>query len=180
MQDRLCAVLLDPGLPLLVGYLFALVLGLVGTRSFVRHIEDNTQLTSPVGIPPERWKKALFLSGRAGTRLHGVLETSLFFIATWVGQVLLVSAWLAFKVASKWEVWSTIIKVPSREEKLDESGIDILEARNRWGSQLLLSHLVGTLGNLLAGLLGVALGKLVGYVLFGTPVSWLSAPGIAG
>ena len=81
----------------------------------------------------------------------------------WSGAALLVGGWLAFKVASKWAVWQNIIKVPESAAGLSDE--QLVSARFRFGTHLLQRFLLGTLGNVLAALFGVALGKLLVQIL---------------
>ena len=71
---------------------------------------------------------------------------------------------LAFKVASKWNAWTNIIAVPKELPGLDP--LEYLAARRKWGSRVLVTFLVGTLANVLAGYFGAAV------ALYGTPLVW--------
>ena len=92
----------------------------------------------------------------------GHFERLLFFAAAWLGSHEIIAGWLAFKVASKWAVWSSIISVPDKLTGVDE--LDYLIARHRWGSQRLMSFLVGTIANVLVAFAGMLIGRF-GYQL---------------
>ncbi|MGH8589811.1 MAG: hypothetical protein ACREXX_10915 [Gammaproteobacteria bacterium] len=87
----------------------------------------------------------------------GRLERLLFFIAFWNESYVIIAGWLTFKVGSKWQVWSNVISVPKDLEGVDP--LVYLRARRQWGSQRLMSFLVGTLSNALAAFGGFFLGK---------------------
>ena len=93
----------------------------------------------------------------ANGRILGHLERLLFFIAIWQQAHVVVGAWLAFKVASKWNVWSNLIALPKELPTVDQ--IDYLIARRKWGAQTLMRFLIGTLYNIVAALVAVSVGK---------------------
>ena len=75
------------------------------------------------------------------------------------GHVYFVIGWLAFKVASKWQVWSTVVKVPDSIKGVGEP--ELLTARRKWGANLLMRFWIGTLGNLLVGIGCGYIGRLI-------------------
>jgi len=84
--------------------------------------------------------------------LLGRFERTLFYIAIVSLYPEVILGWLAFKVASKWEVLQNLVKVPGMEDpgrKLSVTG------RRAWGDRVLQRFLIGTLGNILAGYFGV-------------------------
>ncbi|HZE90972.1 MAG TPA: hypothetical protein VE029_04560 [Rhizobacter sp.] len=110
--------------------------------------------------PPSDRLKAqweLLANTNEGGAILGWLERFMFFGALSADASLLIGAWLAFKVASKWQAWSGVIAVPSTIEGLDP--IDYLIARRSWGSHLLMTFLVGTAYNVLVALLAIAVGR---------------------
>ena len=94
--------------------------------------------------------------GNEGGVLIGWIERFMFFGALWLGAgaELLIGAWLAFKVASKWNAWTNVTEVPQKLEGLDD--LDFLIARRRWASNVLTTFLVGTGFNILVAILGAA------------------------
>ena len=80
----------------------------------------------------------------------------------------MVAAWLAFKVASKWNAWTNITAVPKQVADIDQ--LDLAIGRRRWASHVLTTFLVGTGYNVCAALVGAAvaryfeqLSRLIGY-----------------
>lgn len=76
----------------------------------------------------------------------GRLERIVFFIAFMHGKESVAAGWLAFKLASKWEVWRNVIQVPTKIAAV--SDLDWFVARNNLGSWLLVRFWVGTLTNI--------------------------------
>jgi hypothetical protein len=129
---------------------------------------------SPIDPPNEAMKEkwVALTEGNEGGWVLGNLERLLFFSAFWMDASAVTAAWLAFKVASKWNAWSNVISVPkSALPNVDE--FDFLIARRRWGSQLLATFLVGTISNIIIGLLGVVVGRH-GYELIRSLLCWAS------
>jgi hypothetical protein len=89
----------------------------------------------------------------------GSLERTLFFAAFWTGTESLVAGWLAFKLASKWEVWKNIIRVPP--EAPYEKGQEWFAATHTFGSWILQRFWIGTLLNVLLAFVAVAVGQAV-------------------
>jgi hypothetical protein len=87
----------------------------------------------------------------------GLFERLVFFIAFWLGRFEIVGGWLAFKVASKWEVWSNIVAFPKNLKDVDD--LDYLIARRRLGAQIFTTFLVGTLANAIAAFIGSIVGR---------------------
>ncbi len=129
----------------------------------VKH-EEWLQLIAPIKYTEEslgtenrkNWVKRWIdeLKHRPGTpeAWLGVLERILSFVAFYVSAPILIAGWFAFKVASKWQVWSHIVQVP---KKLGDSEEDLssLTARYRWSSVLLMRFLIGTLSNVMIGII---------------------------
>jgi len=124
------------------------VVGLILTR-----IAPWTGVKPPEGVPTEKWQEILGGNPPAAKWL-GILESLLAYgsiLAFDKNATLVVGGWLAFKVASKWESWQNISRVP---ESLDDvSEVDFLRARRQWSTTLYLRFLVGTLLNLMFGFL---------------------------
>jgi hypothetical protein len=138
------------------------VLYLVGTaaRPLLDRVKRSYVLPPPADSLKEKWS-SLTQGDRAGAAL-GHLERLTFFVAFWFDAPAVVAAWLAFKVASKWNVWSNVISVPKTIPGIDE--LDYFIARRKWGSQVLMTFLIGTLFNVLAGFVAARVG-LNGYDL---------------
>lgn len=83
----------------------------------------------------------------------GSFERILIFFAVWIQEYEIIAGWFAFKVASKWKVWSNVIKVPESlpESKDNISILSYLKARRAWGARILSRFLIGTITNILIG-----------------------------
>ena len=115
---------------------------------------SDVNLDCPEGVSEDQWKAIVESGNRAagpgaGAGLIGTLERVLSFIAFYYAAPLIIAAWLAFKVGSKWQVWSHVVKVPP---DLVEDKVSYLIARRAWGTWLLNRFWVGTLSNVLIGL----------------------------
>jgi hypothetical protein len=128
-----------------IGFLITFLAGLTVRRIKTRYIEE-----APPGVPYEtrELKGGCFL---------GFLERTVYFLAMMVGVSQFIGAWLAFKVASKWQVWTTITKV---DPVLDELN---LGTRRRWQSHVLQSFLIGSLLNILYAGLGILIAEVIAY-----------------
>ena len=107
-------------------------------------------------ISAEVWNQLTHQRGTGGKWI-GTLERYLSLAAFWTGNPSLVAGWLAFKVASKWEVWKNIIQVPSDLEGI--SAVDWFGIRAVYGSWILTKFWIGTLANILAGLVAAYVGS---------------------
>jgi len=140
-------------LQFLVAIIIVLLLELP-IASILDSISHHIEIDPPAGIDPERWTDLIRIPGRHGGRWIGITERLLFFTALWVGAPILVGAWLAFKVASKWESWTNLTRVPP-QLKDAKSDLDYFIARTRWSSRTMQRFLVGTGLNLLSAFIGL-------------------------
>lgn len=109
---------------------------------------------APAGIAPEIWKRN-FIDRHPGGDVLGHLERLIFFAAFWIsGGWALAAAWLAFKVAAKWHAWSQAAKLTSPEQ-IDDRAALLVRATMDYRYFVL-----GTAANLVAGLVGLAVGGL--------------------
>ena len=111
-------------------------------------------LTPPDGISQDDWDsitndKKIEEPGK----WLGAFERVLIFFSVWIQEYEIIAGWFAFKVASKWQVWSNIIKVPESmtESKDTRMMLSYLRARRAWGARLLSRFLIGTITNILIG-----------------------------
>ena len=140
---------------IVLGLLVTILLGFC-VGPLLKYVRKSVAST----VPPNEATKVNWVAltrGNKGGWILGILERFLFFGAFWVDAPAITIAWLAFKVASKWNAWSNVISVPNTLPNIDE--LEYLVARRRWGSQLLTTFLVGTLSNIIIGLLGVVIGR---------------------
>ena len=114
---------------------------------------------TPLGVEQSEWEE-IVRGPEAGGKWLGRIERTIFFVALWVGEPILIGGWLVFKATTKWEVWTNIVKVPDKLE-LAKDDVDFLRARHKWGARVLQRFLVGTAANILAGLVGVFVGRTV-------------------
>ena len=150
--------LVRQGLSFTAGLLLTGLLGLAVDK-LVKVARQKWKAQPPAGVSETQWQKAFKLSDEelAPTRWLGWLERFGFFIAIWMGAPILVAGWLAFKVASKWANWQHIVRVPDKLEGVDP--LEFFGATLRYASHILQRFLIGTLGNVLAALIGVGFGK---------------------
>lgn len=98
----------------------------------------------------------------------GTLEIIFYYIAINFDQFPLMIAWLSFKVASKWNTWSTIAKIPDHLQ--DINGFDYLEAKNLVATITLQRWLLGNILNIVGAfasiLLSIWLVKLKVFICF--------------
>lgn len=132
--------------------LFANYLLGFGTKWLIDLASKSIKLEPPTKRIRDAWKE--LTSENEGGAYLGYLERLLFFGAFWNDAPIVIGAWLAFKVASKWNAWTNVISVPKNLKGVDE--LAYLIARRKWGSHLLTTFLVGTLANLIFGYLGVS------------------------
>jgi hypothetical protein len=86
-----------------------------------------------------------------GGTFLGLLEILSFFFAIILDAQLFIGAWLAFKVAAKWESWANIVQMKPLTSD-DLHSIEF-ENRHRFGAWVMNRFLLGTMLNImLAGL----------------------------
>jgi hypothetical protein len=112
----------------------------------------------PSGIDKAIWD-ALLSRTDAGYAI-GTAERLLILVASWMQSPTLIGAWLAFKLASKWETWKNVVQVPDALDGVNST--DWLIARNDLGSWLLNRFWLGTLYSVLAGLAAAYVGMRLG------------------
>jgi len=138
---------------LIIGISICILSGsLVG--KFRKYAVSNIKLTPPAGVTQKDWDEATGGEGIAEPgKWLGIIERLLIFFAVWINEYTIIAAWLAFKVATKWEVWNNIVKVPDLlpESKDNLSTLCYLKARRAWGAMVLSGFLIGTITNVLIG-----------------------------
>ncbi|MDG9671061.1 hypothetical protein ONV78_25190 [Hahella sp. CR1] len=141
-------------LAFLLGALITILLGRV-TAYLVSRVGKEIRHSNQELSVNEDWRR--FIGGNEGGYILGCLERILFYCVLWDDKPIVVGGWLAFKVASKWQVWANVISLPESIDGL--SDIDLKVAKRIWGNELMATFLVGTLSNLVIALLGVKAGK---------------------
>lgn len=138
----------------LIGIIICICLCYFSGKYIGLFIREETSVTSdlapPEGADKHEWENLVSPKGdeKAG-RYLGFLERALCFVAFYQAAYVLIGGWLAFKVASKWQVSSNVISVHKTLEGVSEIGY--LRARRLWGGNILMRFLIGTLSNVLFG-----------------------------
>ena len=102
--------------------------------------------TDPIK-PENGWNNFLAAGG-----VIGFLESLLFTIAIIVGYPVFIGAWLAFKVAAKWQTWAYVIRLS--ELDAEDLASDEFEVRARFGTWLHARFIIGVLLNILISVIG--------------------------
>jgi hypothetical protein len=144
----------------------ATTLGAVGAALFVGVTPGlflhwiTPEPDTPTGVDKKFWEQ-LMDRGDAGFWI-GTAERLLVVAAILAQVPTLIAAWLAFKLASKWEVWKNVVQLP---EKLDGClDRNWLLARHTFGSWLLNRFWLGTLLNILGGIIAAYAGARIGRI----------------
>jgi hypothetical protein len=120
-------------------------------------IRKGGRFPAPNGIDQAKWENAFGSPDWVlqNNRILGYIEVVAYFLvlAFFPRKAELIAGWLAFKVASKWQTWSTILKVP--EEIEGAEFLDYFGAKNVIASHTLQRWFLGNLLNVLAGALAV-------------------------
>jgi hypothetical protein len=126
-------------------------------KPFIKYTTSGLVPRPPSGIDDKTWEDIVDRR-RAGGWI-GFLEL-LLFLACFLNQAyLLLAGWLAFKVATKWEAWANIVRVPEELPKV--KGIDFLRARSQLGSYILSRFMIGTLLNILVAVVASYIGMRI-------------------
>jgi hypothetical protein len=105
---------------------------------------------------------------RSGAWL-GQIERIIALISAWTGMFELLGGWFAFKVASKWETYAHLLRLPDNLDGLDD--LSYLRARRAWGSRMMMRFLVGSATNAILGICAGSVGKWIGAVI-ASEVTW--------
>jgi len=143
--------------PVLIGFLVTVALGR-GAKWIRNRAAGAICLELPPSVDERtrlKWKE--LTSGNEGGAVIGQIERSMFFVAILMDAPIVVGGWLAFKVASKWQAWTTSNAALSEFKEIDS--LDAAIGRRRWSSHVLTTFLVGTGYNICAGLVGAAVAR---------------------
>lgn len=146
-----------------VGFVVTFILGL-----FVRRVMKYAGRTIPLTPPSDASDKQkhdweMIIKGNESGAILGSLERIIFFAAFLAEAHIAVAAWLAFKVASKWNAWENVIAIPKKIDGVDD--LNFLVARSSLGSHVLMTFQIGTAYNIIAGLFGALIARHLGDVL---------------
>ena len=150
----------------LFGTLFTCMFAISVSEFMKKIIVDFGRFTAPKEIDSEIWNKAFGIreDKRKFNIYIGLFESILFFISFYTNQPQLIGSWLAFKLASKWQTWNAIMKIPEKLEGYPYQ-VEYIGAKNEIAWFTLQRWLVGTLANIVAGLGGLIVGQLVSKIL---------------
>lgn len=156
---------------IVVGILVTLSLGeIVGPfrAAVTEHLRPPTPLP---GLSEEEWK-SVYSPGKGvddpAAAWVGRLERILFLAGLWSGDEsgpVIIGAWLAFKLATKWEVWKNVFQIPTKIDASNNGNqksatdLDYLRTRSYWSSWLLNRFLIGTLLNIIIAYLAVHISR---------------------
>lgn len=143
---------MDTLIEVIVGVITTIILG-IGVRYFLNAIAKKPE--PPNGLKKKDWEGIIERS--SGGYWIGVFERLISLTSFWLEQYSLIGGWLAFKVATKWEVWKNIIQVPNKLNPV--TPLNWYKARNALGSWIFTRYLVGTLTNVLIGLVATYVGS---------------------
>jgi len=115
---------------------------------------QDDEIPPPRGANREIWRQISNVQRPRGGVWIGRVERLLFFISIPFASAITVG-WLGFKVASKWETWTNLYKVPDTIRGINQ--LDFLRARMDLGSRTYQRFLVGTSANLIASLISLGL-----------------------
>lgn len=137
-----------------VSVLIIILMGF-GVRPLIHRSTKKSLPSPPKSVQGDSWNEII---GRgSGVSLLGHLERFFYLSAFWMEAPILIAGWLAFKVASGWQNWSMIVKLPEELKGVDE--IEYLRARSQLGSWIFHRFLIGTLANILISLIAVSFAK---------------------
>jgi len=123
----------------------------------MKEIKDRSlkYLKPPEGINEKEWRDAFIIRDelQVNTKCIGLLERFVFYFSMVISQPSIIGFWLAFKVASKWQAWQNISKIPdylSKNHKTSDKNNTLgqFKARNIIATYTLQRWFLGTLGNI--------------------------------
>jgi hypothetical protein len=133
-------------IPFIMGLAVTLALG-----TLLRYILD--EIVNQYIKFEEKWNKLTHMP-EAGA-IIGLFERTLYFVAFYFEQPLLIGGILTFKVAAKWEAWKNIVQVPQKDFIGFKGGsYRYFIFRRKLGANLLSRFTVGTFSNILIALVG--------------------------
>jgi len=113
-------------------------------------------LSAPKGIEQATWNH-IAKEMRVGSWI-GFFERFLALASFWIPAYSIIAAWFAFKLAAKWESWKNIAQFPKELNKVKVDELDFFRARSAVSSYFLTRFLIGTIANVLIGLVAWYIG----------------------
>jgi len=139
----------------LVGLLTSLLVGEAVAMLVLGWILRRIEVPAPPGVRSMEWDSAIRIPGQDTVLLIGAADRIVAFFSIKDGKPEWLAAWLALKVAAKWDAWANITKVPPKLPGVAD--LDFLRSRASWGARTYQRFIVGTFVNVLAGILGVGI-----------------------
>lgn len=149
------------GLTILIGVFFVLSLG-----AFVSSVLDEINREEESVLDKvDRRVKDEYLNLKTPTNevanaYLGILERFIAFTAAWLGAYIIIAGWLAFKVATKWQNFKSIVRIPinlrprSNTPELENiREVNMYKARRIFGGHIYARFLIGTGLNLMIGVI---------------------------
>jgi len=121
--------------------------------------QSDLQIGEPASAADEVWARLFEIPGKLGGQWIGQFERLLFLIAFTVRAPEAIFAWVAFKVAAKWDAWRNVYKIPDQMPKVGRAKVSDAEwliARKKWGSRTYQRVIIGTAANITAAVVGIA------------------------
>ena len=156
-----------------------------GIRNLLRSIDPHRiteivldRATASINGPPkeradlkELWENLNPQTAGHDGKWIGWLEQVIGVIAALSGHYEFIGGYLVFKVASKWEVYSNIVKIP--DQLADVEPKDFFFLRKRLAGLLYSRFVLGTSTNII---IGVLIGYIISFIFFNSvdPTSTLS------
>lgn len=141
----------------LVGLGVTIALGAKHVKQLVDTAAAPIELTPPSPRVAKEW--ANFISRPTAGALVGSIERPIFFFALWVsGGWLVLTTWLAFKLAVYWQN-SNFAALP--KEPPESQDVKWIDSKWRLGSHQTAKLLVGTGAGILCAMAGVLVGKVL-------------------
>lgn len=139
----------------ILGMIITVLLGFK-VRSLLDYFTKYLVSSPPKKFAEKDWEDLIGQGDkRSAGNWIGLFERILFLIGLQLNLSGLIFAWMAFKVAAKWNAWNTIIKLDEELPKINE--IEYLKARRNWGTYAYQREALGTIMNLLIALLAMGL-----------------------
>lgn len=144
-------------LQLIIGLSVTIVLG-CGVGLIVRCVGRLIPIPPPNEKPETVRLWTRLIEQTTGGAYIGFFERLIFFAAFWIGASLILSSWLVFKLALYWQ-GANFTAFP--EKAPDNEDLAWLVAKRQLGTHHVATVLVGTAANIVAGLVGVAVGQWI-------------------
>ncbi len=123
-----------------------------GVDKILAVVKKDFDINRPKIAKLRSWKDVFQIPSERGSSWIGRSERVLFYLS-WFLVPEMIAGWLLFKVASKWEVWNNIYKMPAKFER--NTVKDSLVARIWLGARTYQRFLLGASLNILDSIIGL-------------------------